>query len=262
MTLEIVPPAPRELEEVHFSRLKLIARSPLHYATGYVDTTMGMERGSAVHSLVLGGQKVIPWTKLSENGNPCPRRGKDYDKFEADNPGALILTAADYDLAHAIAESVRSNKVAMAALDGDHEIEHKWQFGKRNCAGRIDAVPFDGVTELKVSATADPARFIWHALRMGWLSQDVWYLDGLAATGRVLEHCRIVAVEPKAPFAVTTFKLTPHAIDQARRTYRAWFERLLVCEATNEWPPYAQSEVELDVPDNDVALDFGDAEAA
>lgn len=247
---------------VRISRLKLIARSPLHYAAATFEETMAMEVGSSVHSIVLGGPPVIAWTKLSEKGNPCPRRGKDYDAFEADNPGAIILTPEAFAEAHAIAESVQASPLAMAALDGDHELETSWRFGKRHCAARIDAVPRDGVTELKVSRTSNPADFIWHALRMGWLAQDVWYLDGLAASGRVLERCRIVAVEPKPPFAVTVFNLSERSIDQARRTYRLWFEKLMVCEDTDEWPAYAQSEVDLDVPENDVALDFGGAEAA
>ncbi len=251
------------LDPVRFSRLKLIARSPLHYAAATVETTIAMETGTAVHSLVLGGAPVVAWRKLSDKGNPCPRRGKDFDAFKADQaPNAVILTGDEYDEAAAIADAVKASGLAMAALDGDREVERAWKFGARACAGRIDAIPLDGVTELKVSNTADPARFVWHALRMGWLSQGAWYLDGCAAGGLMREHVRIVAVEPKPPFAVTTFKLTAQAIDQARRTYRAWFERLLVCEATDEWPPYAQSEVALDVPDNDVALDFGEAEAA
>jgi len=250
------------LEPVRFSRLKLMARSPLHYAAATVEETMAMEVGSAVHSLVLGGQRVTIWDKVSDKGNPCPRRGKDYEAFEADNHGALILTPGEYDSATAIANAVKANRLAMKALDGDLEQECTWRFGKRQCAGRMDAIAFDGVTELKVSNTADPARFIWHALKMGWLSQGVWYLDGLAAGGRLLEHVRIVAVEPKPPYAVTVFRLSANTIDQARRTYRGWFERLLVCERNDEWPPYAQSEVELDVPDNDVQLDFGDDEAA
>lgn len=251
------------LEPVRYSRLKLMGRSPAHYAAATFDETMAMEVGSAVHSLVLGGQPLVAWRKVSDAGNPCPRRGKDYDAFVADqDPHALILTASEFDAANAIAASVQRNRLAMAALDGEHEVERSWRFGDRACAGRIDALPFDGVSELKITMTADPRRFIWHALRMGWLSQDVWYLDGCAAGGDARRTCRIVAVEPKPPFAVTVFKLTPQAMDQARRTYRLWFEQLLVCEATNEWPPYAQNEVDLDVPDNDVALDFGESEAA
>jgi hypothetical protein len=246
-----VAPAP-----VRFSRLKLIARSPLHYAHATVEETSAMERGSAVHSLVLGGEEVLSW----EEGRP--RRGKDFDAFEAQHPGALILTAKEFDKANAIAKAVKENPLAMAALSGPHEQERAWRFGDRPCAGRMDAIPFDGVTELKVSQTADPKRFIWHALRMGWLAQGVWYLDGLAAGGQILRHVRIVAVEPTAPYAVTVFKLTAKAMDQARRTYRGWFEHLMACEASDEWPPYAQGEVDLDVPDDEPELDWGDAEEA
>lgn len=246
------------LEPVRFSRLKLIARSPLHYAAATVEETMAMEMGSAVHSIVLGGQPVLPWTKVSENGNPCPRRGKDYEKFEADNPGALILTQDAFAGANAIAQAVKSNRLAMSSLDGAHETEHAWKFGSRDCAGRIDALG-DYLTELKVTVSSDPAKVMWQALKMGWFAQLVWYLDGLAARGIVVnERPRIVAVEPKAPYAVTTFAITPAAIDQARRSYRLWFERLLVCEATDEWPPYAQGLVDLDVPTNDAELDWGD----
>jgi hypothetical protein len=254
------------LNPVRFSRLKLIARSPLHYAAATVEETMAMEVGSAVHSLVLGGKLVVQYVGEPDEATgeikKVVRRGKAWEAFRAEHAGDLILTAGEYQAARAIADAVLANPLAAAALDGQREVERAWQFGRRACGGRIDCVTADGVTELKVSNTADPARFVWHALRMGWLSQLAWYLDGLAAGGTMLEHARIVAVEPKPPYAVTVFKLSAATLDQARRTYRSWFERLLVCEATDEWPPYAQSEVELDVPDNDVSLDFGEDAAA
>ena len=52
------------------------------------------------------------------------------------------------------------------------------------------------------------------------------------------------------------------ALDQGRRMYRTWMETLLVCEASDAWPAYAQGIVPLSVPDNDVELDFGDEAAA
>ncbi len=244
------------LEPVHFSRLKLMARSPAHYAAASFQQTMAMERGSAVHSILLGGQPVMQW----EEGRP--RRGREYDAFAADNPGALILTAKEYDKVKAVADSVKSSRLAMAALEGQHELGVTWRIGDRDCAGRMDAVTADGVTELKVSMTADPNRFVFHALRQGWLSQGAWYLDGLAAAGMAREHVRIVAVEPLPPFAVTVFRLDPPTVEQARRTYRTWWEQLMVCEASDFYPSYAQSEVILSVPENNVELDFGETEAA
>lgn len=251
------------LDPVRISRLKLIARSPLHYAYATVEETLAMERGSAVHSLVLGGQPVIAWRKVSDAGNPCPRRGKDYDAFEADNPGALILTADAFDEAACIADAIKSHNLAMGVLEGEHEIEKAWRFGKRACAGRLDNLAPTHVADLKITQSSEPTKVMWQALRMGWFAQLPWYLDGVLASGTgTPEAAYIVAVEPKAPYAVSVLRFSDRAIEQGRRTYRSWLERLLVCEDTDEWPAYAQSIVELDVPDNDVALDFGEAEAA
>jgi hypothetical protein len=251
------------LEPLHFSRLKLIARSPLHYAASDYEETAAMERGSATHSMVLGGAPVVQWSKLSDNGNPCPRRGKDYELFVAANPGAIILTGKDYSLARAMADAVRSNALARRVLEGQRELELEWRFGDRPCAGRLDVLGDGFVTELKCTVSSDPTKVMWQSLRMGWFAQLPWYMDGAMQSGiGAPEAAYIVAVEQAAPHAVTVLRLTDRALEQGRRTYRGWLERLLVCEATDEFPPYSQSIVELDVPDNDVALDFGDEAAA
>lgn len=245
------------LEPLHFSRLKLIARSPLHYAASTVEETLAMENGTATHSIVLGGQRVLAW----EDGRP--RRGKDFDAFEADNPGALILTAKAFAESNAMAEAVLANTLARRVLEGRREQELTWRFGSRDCAGRLDVLGDSFVTELKCTVSADPAKVMWQAMRMGWFAQLPWYMDGAMQAGAATpDAAYIVAVEQKAPHAVTVLRLTDRAIDQGRRTYRGWLERLLVCEATDEWPAYSQSIVPLDVPDNDVELDFGEAEAA
>lgn len=250
------------LDPVRISRLKLIARSPLHYAYATVEETLAMERGSAVHSLVLGGQPVIAWRKFSDAGNPCPRRGKEYDKFEADNPGAIILTADACDEAACIADAIKGHRLAMSVLEGEHEVEKAWRIGDRACAGRLDALTPTHVADLKITQSSEPTKVMWQALRMGWFAQLPWYLDGVLASGGTPEAAYIVAVEPKAPYAVSVMRFTDRALEQGRRTYRGWLERLLVCEATDEWPPYVQSIADLDVPENDVAIDFGEAEAA
>ncbi len=245
------------LEPLHFSRLRFMARSPLHYAAASYEATAAMETGSAVHSLVLGGQPILSW----EEGRP--RRGKDYDAFVAANPGALILTAKAFDEARSIADAVKANPLAQRVLYGKREHSLSWKFGDRECAGRLDVLGDTFVTELKVTQSSEPGKVLWQSLRMGWAAQLAWYLDGAAASGTARpEAAYIVAVESAAPYAVTVFRLTARAIEQGRATYRGWLERLLTCEAADEWPAYAQSVTELDVPDNDVTLDFGDEAAA
>ncbi|HYF25325.1 MAG TPA: hypothetical protein VD931_06265, partial [Baekduia sp.] len=52
-------------------------------------------------------------------------------------------------------------------------------------------------------------------------------------------------------------RLTSRALEQGERLWRLWFERFQVCEQSGYWPAYAESVVDLDVPD-DVELTFSD----
>lgn len=245
------------LDSVRFSRLRLMGRSPAHYAACNVTTTAAMDRGTAVHAMLFGGREVMTW----EEGRP--RRGKDFDKFQADHPDALILPAKEYAQAQAIAVAVKSNPLAARVLDGELEVERAWKFGDRACAGRLDVQAPGFITDLKVTNSAQPDRLQHQADRMGWFAQLAWYLDGVIAGHHgTPEAAYIVAVEPLAPFAVTVGRVNPEALDKGRRTYRLWLEMLLNCEASDSWPAYAQSVVDLRAPEDDVALDFGDAEAA
>ena len=243
---------------IHISRLKRIALSAAHYRAGFTgEESYAMERGTATHTLVFETGRIHAWPEGKQ------RRGKEYDAFVADHPRDQVLTYSEGQKALAMAEAVRRCPEAMRLLDGQRETLREWSIGKRACAGTPDVVGRDYVTELKTCATSHPDRFMWQAMKLGYHAQLAWYMDGLMLAGQAgVELGYIVAVESTAPFPVTVFQLTARAIEQGRRMYRTWWERLMVCEETNEWPPYAQGVVALDVPDDDQELDFGDAEAA
>ncbi len=245
------------MDPITFSRLKLIARSPAHYFAAAQRETYAMERGSAFHSLVLGGKRVISYPG-------AVRRGKEWDAFEADNPDAIILTKTEHGKTFAMAASVQSNRVAMAALEGQHEVEVDWSFMGRACQSHIDVIGAKSLAELKSTGDAQPDRFAFHAKRMWYLAQLAYYDLAVRTTGIcVPEEYNIVAVESSPPFAVTTFKLTERALDMGQRTIRLWFERLLVCESANAWPAYCESVVPLDVPEEEDDLIYtGSGEVA
>lgn len=241
---------------VHISRLRLMSKSATHYAAGFDDKeTYAMERGTAVHAMVLGTQRVVSWNGKS-------RQGDDYDAYVRDNPDAIILTKSEGPKVLAMATSVRKCREAMRVLDGAREKTIRWHIGGRACEGTPDVVGDRFVTELKTCPSSAPWRFKWHARSMGYHAQLPWYMDGVMYDGDVLDDAYIVAVESAYPFVTTVLRLTAADLDKGRRLYRSWWEQLAVCEASNEWPPYAQGVVDLALPDDEQELDFGDEEAA
>ena len=243
-----------ELAPVRFSRLKLMQLSPAHYRDATVEETSAMERGTAVHSILLGGAPVMYY--------PGPvRRGKEWDAFEAANAHAQILTRSDYDTAHRMADAVRANDLAMSVLKGQHEVEIAWKMLGRACGSRVDVVGADYVTELKTCRSADPRAFQWQALRMHYHAQLSFYQDAVRHGGGKALDAYIVAVESAPPHVVTVLQLTERALEQGRRSVRLWFERVLQCEQAGEWPGYCQSVVPLDAPEDEEELIFGDEAA-
>ena len=226
------------LAPVHFSTLKLMARSPAHYHDALLhrtEPTAAMRLGTAVHAMVLGEWKPLAvWTGGT-------RRGKEWEIFKAVNAGCEIITLDEHATATAIADAITRDPLAaelfMRCTIRESVVD--WTIGDRQCCGRPDAFGPDVLVELKTTSDANPAKFPWQASRLGYHAQMAWYLDALGRDGYERTPY-IVAVETKPPFVVQSFELTPDAIDFGRRCYRLWLERLLVCEASESWPGYSQ----------------------
>lgn len=259
--MTVVDISPPELPALRFHQLRRIGQSPAHYHAA----TEGppRDKGTALHSVLLGGQRVTFYPKMTDGGKAAPRNGKDWEAFKADNPGALILTRAESEEVNGMAASVRACPEAMVALEGIKEQSLYWDNLGRRCRGTPDARTDVAITDLKSTRTSDPRRFMWEMLKYGYHAQLAWYLDGtaLAGAGQPTE-AYIVAVEAVAPYVVTVFKLTDRALDMGRRMYRTWLEKLAACEDIDAWPGYTQTVVPLDVPEGDLVDVDGEAEAA
>lgn len=259
---------------VRFHHLRAVGRSPAHARLVLRgeegESTREMQRGTAVHAILFETKRVIRYTVEDAKayggkpeGKKVSRQGKAWEAFEAANIDAEILGGEEYEKAHRMADAVRADKLAMSVLGGTRERTILWDHLGRRCRATPDAAEYDShVTELKTSSTSDPVRFTSHALRMHYHGQLAWQLDGVIAShlGRP-SAAFVVAVESAPPFPVTTLRLTERALEKGRGLYHLWLERLLSCERANEWPSYAQSVVDLDVPE-DAGYTFTDSEGA
>lgn len=237
---------------VRFSRLKLIGQSAKIYRASFDrerPDSAAMRFGRLIHAVTLGGNVVV---------FPHPRTGTRWKEFMLAHPGEEIATEAEYAEAVNIASALASHPKAAPLLRGEREKELAWMDNGRACGARVDVLGGDFVTDLKSTAKAEPEWFMRNAERMAYHAQLAWYRRGASiAMERPIRTAHIVAVEPKFPYEITTYDLTLGTLDHGERLWRSWWERLMVCEASDEWPGYSQATVEWNVTGN-AELDYGD----
>jgi len=240
---------------VRFSHLKAYGRSAAHglhaRTEDQVGGTYAMQRGTAVHAILFDTRKVAAWD------GPV-RRGKAYDEFVASNPDTEIMTATEYQKSHAMAAAVRACPAAMEVLQGETEKTIYFDWMGKKCRATPDVRGNGYVTELKSSATSDPGRFVWHALRMQYNAQ--LRMQQIACDMDIMsDRAYVVAVESAAPFPVTVFHVQYRALEVGERCLTLWMERLRNSESSGCWPAYVESIVPLDMPE-DFELDYGEDE--
>ena len=248
-----VETAPLSTLPVRFSHLRAYGRSALHGQHARLvemDPTYAMQRGTAVHALLLGGRKVCGYPGKVRNG-------KQYDAFVAEHADCEILTSAEYEKACRMADAVRASELAMSVLQGDVEQTLRFRWMGLDCRATPDVRGPNYLTELKCSASSDPVRFPWHALRMHYHAQMRMQQIACGSEPDGLE-CFVVCVEDKAPYPVTVFRMEPRALEAGGKLLVLWAERLKNSEASQNWPGYVQCIAPIDVPDEETELIFGE----
>lgn len=233
---------------VRFSNLKHMGTSPAHYlhaAEHGIGRTGALEHGNAVDAMVYGTSPVVAY--------PGPqRRGAEFEAFREKNPDAIILTKTEHARATAVAQALERCPRALFVREGTRQQRIHWRIGGRDCAGTPDTFTARHVSDLKTCQSSSPEQFIWAVRRYSYHAQLAWYMNGLLQSGTASpQEAYLVAVESRPPHPVTVFRLTEHTLEQGTRTWRLWWERLQVCEQSNEWPGYAQDVVPLDLMDDE-----------
>ena len=244
--------------EVHFSELKRMGQSAAHCKAAMdagrqaTPSKLSMRAGSLVDAIAFGHNPYVVW--------PGRRAGKDWEKFEAENRDQLIVTQSEFDKGFACATALQSHREAMRVLDGERQRRIEWEWLGLKCASTLDIIqPGRIIADLKIARTTEPRRFKSACLFYAYHGQQSFYGRAAAYLGLGEHEHYIVGIEPLPPFAVTIFRVTPRALEDGEKLCRGWMERLKVCLATNEWPSYTQSIIDLEI-DDEVELIFGDEE--
>lgn len=239
------------MTNIRYSHLRQMARSPMHVRSAMDGQqsydSVSMRLGRLVHGLVLGG----PSAPVIYEGE---RRGKAWADFQADHPGAEIVTRAEADKAQPIADAVLADVAASALLRLPGAITEQrieWPLGEVIAAGTPDLFdPATGIlVDLKTTRDAEPRRFQRSAWSYQYHAQLDWYAEGLRAHGHTVRECYLVAVETAAPYGVSVHRLDSAALEDGRRLWSSWLERFRVCLAADHWPGYADRPVNFGVPE-------------
>lgn len=244
---------------IRYSHLRAIGRSPAHYrhaCEGQREQTPAMRMGTIVHGLVL----AVDLGPVIYEGE---RRGKAWADFAAAHEGRDIVTSSEVARAVPIADAVGMDPVAgplIHAPDAWRERTLAWTFDGLPCQGTPDSFdPTTGILlDLKTTSDASPRAFARHAWSYSYHAQLAWYAHALTLAGHTVRECLLVAVETSAPYGVTVHRLSPRLLEEGHRQWRAWWEQLRVCIAADQWPGYAESVCELDVPAWIVSEDDGE----
>lgn len=247
------------IDAINISRLKEIARSPLHYRWNlyHPKQTEPLALGTAAHCAVLEPERFrrqfAVWDRRTEAGAMAPRRGQHWDTFVASCVGKEIITADQAELVTALSDAVRDDPVAAPYLErGEPEVVMEWEMDGRKRKGRVDwLTTVDGqpcIVGLKSARDCRPFQFGAAAARLGYHLQWAWYYDGFlhlkAEKPRMVE----IVVESAAPHAVVVYRIPDDVMEQGREEYERLLELLTLCERTGDWHGPALEEQILTLP--------------
>lgn len=239
------------LPGISISRLKELLRSPRHYRYRLQNpkTSAPMLLGTAAHCATLEPERFsrefVTWSRRSESGNLCPRKGQYWDAFVMENSGRTIITEEEMALAQAMASAVRGDALAMRYLEsGEPEVSMRWQIAvdaeTRACRGRADWITYiDGkpvVVGLKTARDCRAFPFGAAAYKLGYHLQWAFYFDGFVALTGNEPAMKEIVVESDAPHDVTVYDIPQDVIEQGRADYQALLVTLVQCEREDHWP--------------------------
>ncbi len=227
------------LDGINFSKLKFLFKSAAHFQhalTAEDEDTTPRRIGRCFHMATLEPIRfqadVVTW-------GGGRRAGKEWEKFVEQSGDKEILTPDEMEQVTGMALAVRRSDALKYLEAAQVEVAISWEIEGVRAKGIPDAVSIDGfLSDLKSTGDASPEAFGRDVLRMHYLAQLAWYVDGWKAAHGVDLEPVLIAVETKAPHAVGVYRIRPEQLDLGRSEYRRALDILKACRASGVWGGY------------------------
>lgn len=248
------------------SLLQQMKKSPAHmrYAMDHeVEPTPAMLIGSAVHCAVLEPD-IFPALYFACEGDRRTKAVKEaIAALEAENPGAIILSADDHARCLAIRDAVYANATARTLLTGagDVELSFAWQHEVLSmgggslvlCKGRADRVSWEiaggTIVDLKTTTDARKGPFERKIFQMGYYNQGALYVDGVRANRLAIKHYSVIAIEKDPPYGVAVYRMKDEVLEAGRIENGDLIAHAAKCMLSGVWPCYSNDITDISLPD-------------
>lgn len=231
---------------VSHSELECFARSPRLYQGRYLtgefpkEESLALDMGTVLHAEILENEKahvVIPRDVLATNGS---RRGAQWDQFEAEHAGKILLKEAEYAPVAHMTEAIKAHEAANRILfgtAGSNEVSVRWiceQTGVLRRA-RIDRLLGNLICDLKSCRDAGAKAFAKVALDLGYHRQAAYYQDAMQAmTGERMPFV-FIAVEKTPPFTCAAYELNDEFLMLGRQDNERLLRQFCACRDSGNW---------------------------
>ena len=229
--------------------------SPAHYKARKLEPKKfaAADLGSAVHALVLEpdqADKMIvtpPTILLGKNGAMSTNACKDW--IAAQDPGVIVLNAADYDAAQCMRDAVIAHPRAAELLQGGNpEVSMVWTDGKgirRKCRPDYMGAAY---VDLKTAKTAKPEWFGKQAYDLHYHWSAYWTIEIGRNLGSSIDQYFFIAVEKESPWAVCVFDTPQELIEMAEAEIAPIYATYRACLEYDTWQSYSDQIETLKFP--------------
>ncbi|MBO1362065.1 PD-(D/E)XK nuclease-like domain-containing protein [Acetobacter sacchari] len=207
------------------------------------EITTAMDKGSAIHKLILGKGAPIQEIKAKDYKSPAARSERDACR----EAGIIPLLSKDFDVAHACSTAVLTEMheredCAEFFAPGKSEQVMIWRQHDVWCRAMVDRMPDDPYAPLfdlkGTMMSANPVDWDRRMVR-AYRTQDRFYAAGSRRLRmRTPAPMRFVVFEMVEPFAMSVLipgKTLQHVADEdVQRAVALWSE----CTRSGKWPGY------------------------
>jgi hypothetical protein len=264
------------VEAVHYSTLKWMRRSPLHY-WHHCDTPSAdndaFRLGRATHAAVFEPDRFltdfVAWDRVTAAGNPSPRNGKAWNGFQEEHAGKTILPLEQMQQATAIGDAVRSHPVAQRILFDPHgkaEEPLYWTDSTTGllCKARLDwiAPAMGDIADLKTDGMGINAwRFARTMDALGYYLQAAFYRRALLETRQMDFTPVLIVVEKQPPHDVAVWEVGAQTLEVADAEIDELFEQISSSMARDSWPGAFPERGIIDLPSYRLNTETADFES-